>query len=272
MSNIAIIQVSERKLKNYVDIKTTINNTFTFAYRALLKTFYSEHDFMDITIMPVMFTLVFAFLFGGAISGGIANYLPIIIPGILIQTFLTSCSSAGVQLREDMDKSTTNRFKSMPIAQIAPIAGILTADFVRFAIAGVITFAVGYIIGYRPEAGIWAVVFCILFAMFIAWCLSWLFAFIGLSAKSASTASTLGFVIMLPLTFLSNAFVPTETMPGWLRFFAEHINPLTKAISAVRQMLTYGTVGSDFWFALLGALVILILFVPLTLRRYMKKA
>jgi ABC-2 type transport system permease protein len=272
MTNNAIVPVSDRKLKNHVGFKTTISNTFTFAYRALLKTFASEHDFMDITIMPVVFTLLFTFIFGGAVSGNIANYLPIVIPGVLIQTFLTSCSSAGTQLREDMDKSSTSRFKSMPISQIAPIAGVLTADFVRFAVAGIVVFATGYIIGYRPEAGLLAVVICILFLMLVAWCLSWLFALIGLIAKSASTASTLGFVIMLPLTFLSNAFVPTETMPGALRFFAEHINPLTKAVSAVRQMLTYGTVGTDFWFALLGALAIFVLFAPLTLRKYMRRA
>jgi ABC-2 type transport system permease protein len=272
MTATKIIPATQRELKNRVGMGFAIKNSFTMAYRALLKMLHNPSVFVEILIMPIMFTLLFTFLFGGAISGDIASYLPIIIPGILMQSYLTSCSSAGTQLREDMDKGVTSRFKSMPIARIAPLAGILIADLIRYAIAGSIVFIVGAILGYRPEAGIIAIIFSILLMMFISWCLSWLFAFIGMIAKSTTTVSALSMMVMFPLVFLSNAFVPAETMPSWLQYFVLHINPLSRVVMVVRQMLNDGTIGIDFWYALLGALVILVVFAPLTLHMYKKKA
>jgi ABC-2 type transport system permease protein len=233
---------------------------------------HSPESFVDVAVMPIMFTLLFTFLLGGAISGDIPSYLPIIIPGILLQTFVTSCSSAGTQLREDVDKGITNRFKSMPIARIAPLAGILIADLLRYVLAGIIVFIMGAILGYQPEAGILFIAFSILLMMAVAWCLSWLFAFIGMIVKSAGTVSMLSMLIMFPLVYLSNALVPAETLPDWLKFFVLHINPLSRVVSAVREMLAHGTIGVDFWFSLLGALVILAVFAPLTLRAYKRKA
>jgi ABC-2 type transport system permease protein len=272
MTDAAITPAIERQLKNHVDFGFAVRNTFTFAYRSIIKALRNLESFMDITAMPIMFTLMFTFLFGNSISGSVENYLPIVIPGILIQTCVTACGTAGTQLREDTDKSVTARFSSMPIARISPLAGVLTADLLRYAIAGVIVFIMGAILGFRPEAGILAIAAAIAFMMVIGWCLSWLFAFTALSAKSAATASGLAMVIMFPLTFLSNAYVPTDAMPSALGFFAEHINPVSKAVAAVRQMLAYGTIGADFWLALAGALVILVIFIPLTLRTYRRSA
>ncbi|GHU52832.1 transport permease protein [Clostridia bacterium] len=269
--NIAITPASERELKNRVSVWTAIQNTFTFAHRTLLKSIRNPESFMDVTIMPIMFTLVFTFLFGGSVSGSIANYLPIIIPGILIQTLMTSCGAVGVQMREDMDKSITNRFKSMPIARVAPLAGALLADILRFIVAGIVIFTMGAVMGYKPEAGILAVVASILFMTLIAWGLSWMFTFTALSVRSSTAASTTGMLIMFPLCFMSNAFVPSDALPSALRFFAEHINPVSKAVAAVRQILSDGTVGTDFWMAIVSVIVLLIIFVPLTLKVYTKK-
>jgi ABC-2 type transport system permease protein len=271
MTNTAISPANQRELENRVSFSTAIRQTMTFAYRTLIKMIHNPESLMDITIMPIMFTLLFTFLFGGAISGSTADYLPIIIPGILIQAFVTSCSAVGVQMREDMDKSITSRFKSMPIARIAPLAGVLIADLVRFAIGGITIFTMGAILGFRPEAGLLAVASSILFMMAVAWCLSWMFAYVAMNSKSAAVASTAGMLIMFPLTFLSNAFVPTESMPKALNFFATKINPLSKAVTAVRQLLSQGTIGTDFWLALAGSLVILVIFVPLTLLVYKRK-
>ncbi len=270
MTNTAIIPAHQRELKNHVGFGTGLKNTFTFAYRTLLKILHNPESLLDVTLMPILFTLMFTYLFGGAISGDITNYLPIIIPGILIQTCVTSCGNAGTQLREDTDKSISNRFKSMPIARISPLAGVLTADLVRYAIAGAVVFIVGAIIGYRP--GFLSVIACIGFITFVGWCLSWLFAFVSMTAKSVSSASMYAMLIMFPLTFLSNAFVPTETMPKVLRIFAEYINPVSKAITAVREILGNGTIGADFWLALAGSLLILVVFVPLTLWTYKRNA
>lgn len=271
MTNTIIIPAAERKLKNRVGVGRAISNTSTIAYRALLKMFKSPEIFVDFIVLPVMFTLLFTFLFGGAISGDIHSYLPIVIPGVLLMASFTNCTTAGSKLREDVDKGTTSRFKSMPIARIAPLAGSLIADIVRYAMGGITVFTMGYILGYRPEAGISAVIFSILFITFVAWSLSWVFAFISLCTKTISTASAIGVVVMFPLVFLSNAFVPAETMPDWLQYSVLRINQLSRVVTTVRQLLAYGSTGADFWFALFGALVILGAFIPLTLIAYKRK-
>lgn len=272
MTDTTIIPAAERKLKNHISFVFAVKNTFTFAYRAFLKMLHDPETFFFTAIMPVIFTLLFSFLFGGAIAGSVINYLPIIIPGILLLSFVVSSSTAGAQLRDDMDKSTTNRFKSMPIARISPIAGMLIADFIRFTMTGVIVFVVGFIIGYRPEAGLMGILAAVLFMMIIAWCISWIFAFVCMSVNSPATGSGTSMMIMYPMVFLSNALVPTSTLPSGLSFFANHINPLSKAVSAIREILTFGTVGTDFWLAIIGALVILAIFIPLSLWVYTRKA
>jgi ABC-2 type transport system permease protein len=270
MTSKHIITDNKRKLKNHIGMGKIIKNSLTMTHRSLLKMFKDLEIIIDITFMPIMFTLMFAFLFGGSVSGNMNSYLPILIPGILIMTFVTSCGSVGTQIREDMNKGVMNRFRSMPIARIAPLAGILIADLVKYAVAGIIVFTIGFLLGYRPDAGILAVGASILFMMFVSWCLSWVFAWVGMMVKSASAATGLSMLIMFPLVFISNAFVPVNTLPIWLQWFA-NANPVSHVITAVRILLTNGTIGSDFLLSLGGSLVFLIIFIPLTLRAYNKK-
>ena len=268
-----VVEPAQRQLKSRVHaVISGLQNTATFAYRSLLKAIRNPESFMDIALMPIMFTLMFTFIFGGAIAGSTAEYLPIVIPGILIQTIVTATGTAGTQLREDADKAVAARFATMPIARISPLAGVLSADLVRYAIASIVVFAMGALLGFRPDGGLPAIVGSIAFVMLMGWCLSWLFAFSALKAKSVSMAQSMSMIIMFPLTFLSNAFVPTETMPAALRFFADNLNPLSRAIAAVRQLLAGGGIGNEFWFALLGALAILVVFIPLTLQIYTKRS
>src|SRR3954453_20954200 len=155
MSAIATITPpSERRLKNHVSITQTVANTLTMARRGLLKIKRTPEQLFDVTLQPIIFTVMFAYLFGGAIAGDVQAYLPTLIPGILVQTVITTSVVTGVQLREDMDKGVFDRFKSLPIARIAPLAGALLADTVRYAIATTLTFLMGYIMGYRPDAGV----------------------------------------------------------------------------------------------------------------------
>lgn len=251
-------------------IISTAKESLIFAKRALIKMCRTPEQLIDITLMPIMFTLVFTFVFGGAIAGNWLDYLPIIIPGILVQTFVTSCGVSASQIREDMDKATTKRFKAMPISRVAPVAGILIADLPRFAVAGTVVFLLGVILGFR--AGFFAIVFSILFMMLVGWCLSWLFAWVGLKAKSAGAAQAISMLIMFPLTFFSNALVTSEAMPKPLAFFVDNINPISKAVSAVREMLMFGTLGADFGWAVLGSCVILALFIPMAISAYKKRA
>jgi len=265
-----IVPGSQRKLKNRVTLRMTISNSLTMAYRNILMIRRTPQQLFDVTIQPILFTLLFAFLFGGAISGSVTSYLPIIIPGILAQTALTATSATGVQLREDMDKGVFYRFKSMPIARIAPLTGPLLADIVRYAIATALTFVMGYLLGFRWASLAGAVTGGVL-VVFCAWCISWIFALLGVVLKTAQTVQGISAAILFPLGFLSGAFVPTSTLPSWLQDFV-NLNPLTYIVSATRQLFNQGTIGNDFWLSLIGSIVVVVIFAPLTLRAYMRKA
>jgi ABC-2 type transport system permease protein len=271
MNDTQIIPGAERQLKNHTTTLQAISNSFTMAYRGLLKFRRTPEQFFDVTLQPILFVPMFTYIFGGAIAGGTKSYLPTIIPGILVQTIITASVVTGVQLREDMEKGVFNRFRSLPIARIAPLAGALLADTVRYIIASTITFAMGYLLGYRPGDGIVGVIMGGLLVILFAWCLSWIFAFFGMIARTASSVQGISLIILFPLTFLSNAFVPVNTLPHWLQVFVK-ANPISHLISAIRQLANYGTIGHDFWLSLLGAVVIVAIFAPLTVRAYMRKA
>ncbi len=258
-------------VKNHISLRKTISNSLVMAKRGLIKVRRNPEQLFDVIIQPILFTLMFTYLFGGAIAGDIASYLPIIIPGILVQTVITASVTTGVQLREDMDKGVFDRFRSLPIARIAPLAGALMADTIRYAIATILTFSMGILMGLRPEGGVLGVLAGGLLVVVFAWCFSWIFAFFGVIARTASSVQGFSLIILFPLTFLSNAFVPVSTLPGWLQTFV-NINPVSHLITAIRDLVNHGTIGSDFWFCLLGAAVILAVFVPLTVRAYMRKA
>jgi ABC-2 type transport system permease protein len=270
MSEQKIIPGAERELKNRISMRATFSNSLTMAYRSLLLIRRTPQQLFDVTIQPILFTGMFAFLFGGAISGSVQGYLPIIIPGILAQTALTASIATGVQLREDMDKGVFNRFKSMPIARIAPLMGPLLADLVRYAIAATLTFFIGYLLGFRWASSS-AALTCGILVIYAAWCVSWIFAFLGVVAPTTQVVSGISNAILFPLAFLSGAFVPTKTLPSWLQDFV-NVNPLTYIVSAARQLLNQGTIGNDFWLSIAGSAVVVVIFVPLTLKFYMRKA
>lgn len=265
-----IIPGVKRQLKNHTSFAQTVRNSLTMAYRGLLKVRRNPEQLFDVIFQPIIFTLMFTYLFGGAIAGSVASYLPLIIPGILVQTIITASVTTGVQLREDMDKGVFDRFKSLPIARIAPLAGALMADTIRYLIATVLTFTMGIIMGLRPESLLGMIAGGLLVIAF-AWCMSWIFAFFGVIARSASSVQGLSLVILFPLTFLSNAFVPVDTLPGWLQTVTS-FNPVSHLITAVRDLVNHGTIGGDFWLSIIGALVIVAIFIPLTVRAYMRKA
>ncbi|BBI35498.1 ABC transporter permease [Cohnella abietis] len=270
MSNASIKARANRQLKNHTSFGQTLRNSLTMAYRGLLKIRRTPEQLFDVTLQPIIFTLMFTYIFGGAISGDIASYLPVIIPGILVQTVITASMVTGVQLREDMDKGVFDRFKSLPIARIAPLAGALLADTVRYSIATTLTFTMGYIMGYRPDGGLGNVAIAAVLVICCAWAISWIFAFFGVIARTASSVQGISMLVLFPLTFLSNAFVPVDTMPNWLQWFVK-INPVSHLVTAVRELANNGTVGWDLGITLIGAAVIVAIFAPITVRAYMRR-
>ena len=241
------------------------------AGRGLVKIRRTPEQLFDVTLQPILFTLMFTYIFGGAISGNVENYLPVIIPGILVQTVITTSVVTGTQLREDMDKGVFDRFRSLPIARIAPLSGALLADTVRYGIATVLTFVMGYIMGLRPAGGLLMVIVAGALVIVCSWAVSWIFAFFGVIARTASSVQGISMIVLFPLTFLSNAFVPVETMPTWLQWFV-NINPVSHLVTAVRDLVNSSVFGADAWLSLLGAAVIVAIFAPPTVRAYMRKA
>jgi ABC-2 type transport system permease protein len=245
----------------------TVSQTLSMAWRALKKMRRNPEQFFDVTLQPLLFTAMFAYIFGGAISGNVSAYLPLLIPGIVAQTVLTTCMASGVQLREDMDKGVFDRFKVLPIARIAPLAGPMTADLVRYLIAAGLTFVMGVIIGYRPGGGVLGVLGAIVLAIFTGWAIAWIFTWIGTIARNARSVQGISMLILFPLTFLSNAFVPVRTLPSGLADFVK-VNPVSHLVSATRDLANNGTITSEVGWTLLAGLVVIAIFAPLSVRSY----
>ena len=239
----AISQPSARAIHRSVSIRDAFAQITILAWRALVKMRRNPEQLVDVTAMPVLLTLMFGFMFAGAISGNRASYLPILIPGIITQTIISGCVGAGVQLREDMDKGVFDRFRSLPIARIAPLAGPMMADLVRFALATSVTLIVGVLMGYRPGGGVLGVAGGMGLAVITGWCLAWIFLWIGTIAKTAGAVQGMSMMIMFPLAFLSNAFVPISTLPGWLQAVTR-VNPVSHVVSALRDLMNKDSRGT----------------------------
>jgi ABC-2 type transport system permease protein len=253
-----------------VTLRETASQTMTLAWRATKKMRRNGEQFFDVTIQPILFTAMFAYIFGGAIAGDVQSYLPLMIPGILAQTTLTACMATGVQLREDMDKGVFDRFTSLPIARIAPLAGPMVADLLRYAVAATLTFLMGLLMGYRPGGGVLGVVAAGLLAVAAGWSLAWVFTWVGTIARSAQSVQGISMLIMFPLTFLSNAFVPVETLPGWLAAFVQ-VNPVSHVVSAVRDLANTGAVTAEVGWALVVCAVVVAVFAPLSVATFRRR-
>ncbi len=263
-------QSSTHVVQASVPVRDVLTQVLTLAWRALVKLRRNPEQLVDVTAMPVLFTVMFGFMFAGAISGSRASYLPILIPGIIVQTTVTACIAAGVQLREDMDKGVFNRFRSLPIARYAPLAGPMLADLARYALSSSITLLVGIAMGYRPDGGVFGVVLGILLAVITGWSLAWIFLWIGTITRTAGAVQGMSMMIMFPLAFLSNAFVPVNTLPAWLRAVTK-VNPVSHVVSAMRDLMNKGEVTSGVGWALLGCAVVVAIFVPLAVRSYTRR-
>jgi ABC-2 type transport system permease protein len=216
-----------------VTIAETISQTLTMAWRALKKMRRNPEQFFDVTLQPLLFTAM----------------------------------STGVQLREDMDKGVFDRFKALPMSRIAPLAGPMVADLVRYLIAASLTYVMGVIIGYRPAGGAGGVLGAIVLAIFAGWALAWIFTFFGTIAKSARAVQGMSMLILFPLTFLSNAFVKVTSLPGWLQAFVK-VNPVSFLVSATRGLANQGIITSDAGWTLLAGLVVIAVFAPLSVWSY----
>lgn len=260
--------VADRPLTQRATVRDTISQSLAMAGRALKKMRRNPEQFFDVTLQPLLFTAMFAYIFGGAVSGGVKEYLPLVIPGILAQTALTASMATGTQIREDMDKGVFDRFKSLPIARIAPLIGPAVADLLRYGIAATLTILVGIAMGYRPDP-LGAVAGWLL-TIIAGWSLAWIFTWLGTVARSAQAVQGIGMMIMFPLTFLSNGYVNVDTMPGWLQDFVK-VNPVSHIVTACRNLMNDGNLTVNVVWALVGCAIVIVIFMPLAVRSYSRK-
>jgi ABC-2 type transport system permease protein/oleandomycin transport system permease protein len=238
------------------------------AERNLLRYVRSPDLLVFSTIQPVMFVLLFNYVFGGAIgqeTGG--NYINFLLPGVIVQTSIFGATQTGIGLNDDLSKGLVDRFRSLPMARAAVLAGRIIADTVRNLFVIVLMIGVGYAIGFRFENGPISAVGAIGMATAFAMVFSWISAFIGVSVKSVEAVQAASFTWIFPLTFLSSAFVPVSSMPGWLQAFAK-VNPVTLAVDAIRGMSIGGPVAEPSWQVGIWMVGILAVFIPLAVNSY----
>ena len=224
------------------------------------------------TIQPIMFVLLFTYVFGGAIQvAGVDNYIDFLMAGILVQTVIFGSTQTGVGLAEDMSRGMVDRFRSLPMARSAVLAGRTLSDTVRNLFVVCLMLVVGTLVGFRFHAGFVPAVGAVGLALAFGLSFSWISALIGLSVRDVESAQAAGFVWVFPLVFASSAFVPVATMPGWLQAFAD-INPVTITVNALRALTLGGPTVRPVLEALAWIAGILLVFVPLAVNRYRRAA
>ncbi len=241
-----------------------------FGWRGMLKVKHVPEQLLDVTITPVMFVVMFTYIFGGAIAGSTGEYLDYILPGILVMSVLFTTVYSGVALNTDLTRGVVDRFRSMPIWKPAPLVGSLLGDSVRYLLAGVVIIVVGVILGYRPPAGLTGVVAALGLVVLFAFGLSWVFTALGLVLRSPNAVMNAGFMGIFPLTFLSNVFVDPDTLPAGLEAFV-NVNPISILATASRGLMEGNADGGDVLIVIAVAVGLTAVFAPLTTRLYRKR-
>ncbi len=219
------------------------------------------------TVQPVMFVLLFVYVFGGAIVTPGYSYVDYLIPGIVVQTIAFGGFVTALGLTDDLKKGLMDRFRSLPMSRAAVLTGRTLADVSTNIVQTAVVLVVGLLVGFAFETSPADVIAGILLLLLIGYAFSWVFAFVGLSASSPESANAYGFIILFPLTFVSSAFVPVSSMPGWLQPIAEH-NPFTVMVDAIRGLFVGNPVGNDPWIATAWSVGITLVFAALAIWRY----
>jgi ABC-2 type transport system permease protein len=246
---------------------SALSAALTFGWRGMLKIKHVPEQLMDVTLTPVLFVLMFTYLFGGAIAGSTAEYLDYLLPGILVMSVLFTTVYSGVSLNTDLTKGVVDRFRSLPIWRPAPLVGALLGDSLRYLVAGTVIVVLGVALGYRPGAGVGGVVLALALVIVFAFGLSWVFTTLGLLLRSPNAVMNAGFTGIFPLTFLSNVFVEPATLPGPLEAFVD-ANPISILATASRGLMEGNVESADIAIVLGTAALLTAVFAPLTTHLY----
>jgi ABC-2 type transport system permease protein len=244
--------------------------SLTFGWRALLKIKHVPEQLFDVTMFPIMFLLMFTYLFGGAIAGSTGAYLQDVLPGILVMTVVMITMYTGLTLNRDIEKGVHDRFRSLPVWRPATLVGPLLADAARYSLASGVVLALGVALGFRPGEGPGGVVAAVALLLVFSFSLSWVWTLLGLLMRSEQALMGLSMMILFPLTFVSNVFVPPETLPGWLEAFVD-VNPITVLVTATRGLMHGTAAGAEIVTVLAVSAGLVAVFGPLTMRRYRRE-
>lgn len=241
--------------------------TATLAWRAMLKIKHVPFQLFDVTFTPIMFTVVFTYMFGGALAGSPEVYIQSLLPGILVQTILFITVYTGVGLNTDIQKGLYDRFRSLPIWQPAPIMGALVGDVFRYSLAGTLILVLGVILGFRPAGGLLGVLLAFALVLVFAFAMSWIWIIFGLKVKTPESVMTTSFIFLMPLTFASNIFVEPQTMPPWLQTLVRH-NPVSHLTSATRGLMHAAPAAADILWVLVASAIMVLVAAPIALHLY----
>lgn len=247
-----------------------VTASLTYGWRALLKIKHIPEQLFDVTIFPIMMTVMFTYIFGGALAGSVDQYVQWLLPGIFVQTLIMITMYTGISLNRDIAKGTFDRFRSLPTWRPAQLVGALLGDQVRYLLAGTIILGVGFVMGFRPDGGVPGVAAAFVLLLVFSFSLSWVWTVISLTVRSEQAAMGVSMFILMPLTFASNIFVEPQTMPDWLQGPVE-LNPVSVVVGTVRELMAggfdVGSVGS----VLLCCAVLVGVFGPLSMTIYNRK-
>ena len=253
-------------------VRRSLRHSYVLALRNLIKTTRTPEQLIDVTIQPMIFLLLFVYVFGGALGGGNRHeYLQYLLPGLLAQSITFGSIALGQNMNADIEKGVFDRFRALPIARSVPLVGAVAADFVRYLLVCVITLGFGYALGFRIETSPLAALGAIALAIGFALCFCWMSLWVGLKARNAGSVQGIMFVLLFPLSFGSSIFASPKTMPGWLQAW-NHVNPITKLVDSTRGLLIGGPVLTNVLWTLAWMGGLLAVFVPLAMRAYKRRA
>lgn len=249
---------------------SAVSASLSYGWRALLKIKHLPEQLFDVTVFPIMMTLMFTYIFGGAIGGSVDAYVQFLIPGIFVQTLIMVTMYTGLTLNKDFSKGVFDRFRSLPVWRPAQLVGALLGDQIRYVLAGTIILCVGLLLGFRPEGGLAGVVAAFVLLLVFSFSLSWVWTFVSLLVRTEQAAMGVSMFVMMPLVFASNVFVDPATMPDWLQPVVE-VNPVSVVVDSIRDLmdgtLDVGGIGTVFVYCA----VIVAIFGPLSMFIYNRK-
>ena len=252
-------------------LRWVASDVWTMGRRNILALVRIPVSFVFALIQPVMFVLLFRYVFGGAIQVPHGQYVNFLIPGILVQTTIFGAIGTTIGLAEDLQRGLIERFRALPMARMAVLAGRTVSDLIRNVVVVLVITGVGFLVGFRPHGGLGPYIEASFLMLFFAYALSWGFAYVGLAAPNSETAQAMTFPVIFPLTFASSIFVPVQSMPWWLRVFANN-QPVSQAADAVRGLMLGFPHGQSVWITLAWGAGALVLLVPLATLRYRRAA